>query len=100
MVTEDALPKALDNWKTGAHYHLVHAVAIVVIGLLSATLQSRLVQAAGWLFTIGIVVFGGTLYAMALGAPRFLGAITPIGGLSFIVGWLCLGIGAMQHKPS
>ena len=96
VVSSEALPKALDNWRTGASYHLIHSVSLVLLGLLCAHSTSRVLRAAGWLFVFGIFVFGGTLYAMALGAPRILGAVTPLGGLSFIVGWLLLGIAALQ----
>lgn len=74
---------ALDWWETATFYGLVHAVAALAIALSDrAALKS-----AGWLFVIGAVLFAGSLYAMALGAPRFLGAVTPLGGLSFLAGW-------------
>ncbi len=75
---------AAAEWlKTGAHYQLVHAVA----ALIAAQMDAR---GAGWLFVAGGAVFGGTLYLMALGLPRWLGAVTPIGGVLLIVGWLWL----------
>ena len=72
-------------WQTAAHYHAWHALGLVVIGLSTASDWSR---AAGWLLAGGIVVFCGSLYALALGAPRGLGAVTPFGGLMLILGWL------------
>lgn len=69
--------------KTGGHYQLVHAVAALV------AVQMRALG-AGWCFVAGSAVFAGTLYLMALGLPKWLGAITPIGGLVMIVGWLWL----------
>lgn len=76
--------------KTGSHYQLVHAVAaLVALGRPGGRLS-------GWCFVAGGAVFGGTLYAMALGGPLWLGAITPIGGLLLIVGWLWLAIGAVR----
>lgn len=69
--------------KTGAHYQLVHAVA----ALIAAQLGGR---GPGWLFIAGGAIFAGTLYLMALGLPRWLGAITPIGGVLLIVGWIWL----------
>lgn len=68
---------------TGAHYQLVHAVAALVAVSLGA-------RGAGWLFVAGGAVFAGTLYLMALGLPKWLGAITPIGGVLLIAGWLWL----------
>jgi uncharacterized membrane protein YgdD (TMEM256/DUF423 family) len=79
--------KALDWWRTGVLYHLVHAVAVLALGGTDAT---RPPGASGWAFTAGIVVFSGSLYAMALGAPTWFGAITPLGGLAFLAGWVLL----------
>src|SRR4051812_50171749 len=83
----DPQPKA---WlQTGAHYQLVHAVA----ALACVALQVRLGRNAGiaaWLFLTGGLVFGGSLYLIALGGPRVLGAVTPLGGLAMIAGWLVL----------
>ena len=82
-------PEAMEWWKTAALYQLVHAPVIVLFGLFR-DLHPRGRSAgngAGFCLLIGTTVFSGTLYAMALGAPRFLGAITPIGGLLLIAGW-------------
>ena len=79
-------PQARDWIKTGAGYQLIHAVAsLAVLGL--GLKRPRLI--AG-LFLGGAVLFAATLYAMALGAPRWLGAVTPIGGLSMLSGWALL----------
>jgi uncharacterized membrane protein YgdD (TMEM256/DUF423 family) len=75
--------------QTGGQYQLVHAVA----ALLALRLEAR---GPGWLFVLGALVFAGTLYAMALGAPRWLGAITPIGGTLLILGWLWLAWSALK----
>ena len=69
--------------QTGGHYQLLHAVAALV----AMRLESR---GPAWLFVLGGMIFAGTLYLMALGAPRWLGAITPIGGVLLIAGWLWL----------
>lgn len=87
-----ASAEALAWWQTAAQYHLVHAVALVAVGLLRA--QSGRGDAAGWAFLAGILVFSGTLYAMALGAPRVLGAVTPLGGLALLAGWALLALAA------
>jgi len=81
--------KAQDWLKTGAHYQLVHAVAaLVALSLAKAGLE-RMQTVAG-LFLGGGLIFAGTLYAMALGAPRILGAVTPLGGLGLMAGWSLL----------
>jgi len=79
-------------WETGARYHLIHAVALVLVGLLQHHRPGG--DAAGWSFLLGSLVFSGTLYAMALGAPRWFGAITPLGGLGLMLGWLLLALHA------
>ena len=75
--------------QTGGQYQLVHAVAALVALRLEA-------RGPGWLFVVGALIFAGTLYAMALGAPRWLGAITPIGGTLLILGWLWLAWAAVR----
>lgn len=69
--------------KTGAHYQLVHAIAALIVAQLGA-------RGPGWLFVAGGAIFAGTLYLMAIGLPRWLGAITPIGGVLLIAGWIWL----------
>lgn len=81
--------QAAEWLKTGAAYQLVHAVAVLVIARTHGT------QAA--LLLAGALIFAGTLYLMALGAPRWFGAITPIGGATMIIGWLWLGV-ALARK--
>ena len=76
--------EALEWWDTATFYGLVHAVAALAIALSS---DHRVSRWAGWAFLLGAAIFAGTLYAMALGAPRWFGAITPIGGVSLLVGW-------------
>ena len=74
---------AVEWLRTGGHYQLIHAVAALVAWRLDA-------RGVAWAFVIGAAIFAGTLYAMALGAPRWMGAITPIGGTILIGGWLWL----------
>ncbi|MEC9464163.1 MAG: DUF423 domain-containing protein [Myxococcota bacterium] len=82
-------PERLDVWQTAAHYHLVHSVALLALcGLLAAYPSSTLTR-AGWAFIVGILIFAGSLYTLVLTDIAILGAITPIGGLSFMVGWAC-----------
>ncbi|MDF2446729.1 MAG: hypothetical protein K0S46_1965 [Moraxellaceae bacterium] len=78
-------------WHTGVQYHAWHALGLVGLGLLLLNQPGLAgVKPAGWLLQAGILVFSGSLYAMTLGAPRWFGAITPIGGLAFIAGWAVL----------
>lgn len=81
----DTTAQQVDWWRTGVLYHLVHAVA-----LLAARRADERPGGAGWCFVAGTALFSGTLYAMALGGPRWLGAVTPLGGVAFLVGWLLL----------
>ena len=83
---------AIQWWTTAAHYHLMHGVAVVLVGLLR--MHTERGDPAGWAFLLGSLVFSGTLYAMALGGPRWLGAITPIGGLGMLAGWIVLALAA------
>lgn len=82
---------------TGLRYQMFHALALLGVALLSRDAASLTLQLAGWGFTLGTLIFCGLLYAMALGAPRFLGAIVPLGGLSFLGGWLALAVFALRR---
>lgn len=82
-------PRVLDVFETGARYHMYHALAIIAAGLLAA-------RGPGWLFQAGIVLFSGSLYALALTGVKGFGAVTPIGGLLFLVGWLWLAVAAWR----
>ena len=88
-------PKAKDWLATGAHYQLAHAVAAMVAVALRG--QGRRVTGAAAVFVVGAAIFAGTLYAMALGAPRVLGAVTPLGGLGMMLGWLLLMVGVLRR---
>ena len=77
----------LEVWRTAARYHLIHAVA-----LLGVAAHPRSPKIAGWFFVTGIIVFSGSLYLMTLSSFRWLGMITPLGGLALIVGWIALAI--------
>jgi uncharacterized membrane protein YgdD (TMEM256/DUF423 family) len=87
-------PEMLAVFETGVRYHLYHALAILATGALMSRLEGRAVIVAGWSFAAGIVIFSGSLYALALSGITTLGAITPIGGVAFIAGWIALAIAA------
>jgi uncharacterized membrane protein YgdD (TMEM256/DUF423 family) len=91
---EVLLDKRLDWWQTAQQYQVWHALALVLVGLLDP--QGDRHRLSAWLFLAGTLVFSGTLYAMALGGPTWLGAVTPLGGASFIAGWLALAMKAAK----
>jgi uncharacterized membrane protein YgdD (TMEM256/DUF423 family) len=76
------------TWETAAHYHLAHSVVLLLIAALQPFRR-----AAWWLMLAGVVIFSGTLYAYALTNLKWLGAITPFGGVSLLAGWLALALG-------
>jgi uncharacterized membrane protein YgdD (TMEM256/DUF423 family) len=92
-------PDMLAIWQTGVTYHAWHALALLALGLLMlhAPYNAPL-RIAAWLFVAGIVLFAGSLYALALGAPRAVGAVTPLGGVAFIAGWIALAAGAWSLR--
>jgi uncharacterized membrane protein YgdD (TMEM256/DUF423 family) len=83
-------------WRTAALYHLLHAPALVLAGVIPLARPGP--RVVGTAFLLGTVIFSGTLYALALGAPRWLGAVTPVGGLALMVGWLGLALGAWRSR--
>jgi uncharacterized membrane protein YgdD (TMEM256/DUF423 family) len=83
-------PDMFNIFEVGVRYHMYHALALFAVAAAAARWSGPWVTAAGWLFVFGIVVFSGTLYLLAMGGPRWLGAITPIGGVAFLAGWLLL----------
>ena len=85
----------LENWKTAADYQLWHALATIAAGLAAAVWDSGVAAEAGWCFVAGTLVFSGSLYALAVTDRRKLGAITPIGGVLFLIGWGLLVVAAM-----
>jgi len=86
-------------WGTAVDYHMWHALALVGVGLLSE--RTGRGRGAGWCFLLGMLVFSGTLYGLGLGGPRWLGAITPLGGVLLLAGWALLGVvGRAGPSPS
>lgn len=78
-------------FQTGVQYQMYHALALLAVGILGLHMgSSGLLRASGWLFLAGIVIFSGSLYVLSLSGVRWLGAITPIGGVAFLAGWLLL----------
>ncbi len=89
-------PERLETFRLGAQYQMYHALGLLAVAWATTQWPGGLTTAAGWLFVAGIVVFSGTVYALGLGAPRWLGAITPIGGTAFLLGWLLLAWAALR----
>ena len=88
-------PDMLGLWHTAVQYHAWHALGLLAVGL---SIESIWARAAGWLLVAGILLFSGSLYALALGAPRGLGIATPLGGVAFIAGWIAFGIGVIYAR--
>lgn len=79
----------LSAWQTGVQYQFYHALALLAVGiLLTKNLNLSLLVTCGLLFTVGIILFSGSLYGLALGGPRWLGPVTPLGGTLLIFGWM------------
>ena len=90
-------PARLATFETAVQYHMLHALALLAVAALMGRVQSQqLLLLSGGLFTAGIVLFSGSLYALAITGITWLGAITPLGGIAFIGGWLCMGIAAWK----
>jgi uncharacterized membrane protein YgdD (TMEM256/DUF423 family) len=86
-------------YQTGVHYHLAHALGLILIALLAERLPaSAPIQWSGWLLTTGIVLFSGSLYLLAISGVRVFGAITPLGGLCFLTGWALLAVAAAKVR--
>ena len=83
-------PDLLAVWETAARYQMYHALALLGVALAAARWPGGGWGAPGWLFTVGIVIFSGSLYVLALSGVRWLGAITPLGGAAFLAGWVLL----------
>ena len=104
----------LEVFETAARYQMYHALALIAVALVLAHVRARggdssaavlgpapgtrLTVASGWLFVIGTALFSGSLYAMTVTGIRALGAITPLGGVAFIAGWVCLAVAAMRSR--
>lgn len=87
----------LSTWQTGVQYQMFHAVALLAIGILISRFpDSSLLSWSGWLFLVGIVLFSGSLYILSISGIKVLGAITPLGGVSFLAGWILLMVASSK----
>ena len=89
-------PDLLATFETGVRYQMYHALALLAVALaMTRGPAAGLLSIAGWLFVVGTLLFSGSLYLLCLTQKRWLGAITPFGGLAFIAGWVCLALAAL-----
>jgi uncharacterized membrane protein YgdD (TMEM256/DUF423 family) len=88
-------PEMMAVFQTGVQYHMYHALALILVSATMGRMSGWLIQTAGWCFAAGIVLFSGSLYLLAATGVTILGAVTPIGGLAFLIGWACLAFAAI-----
>ena len=90
-------PKMMSIYHTGSQYHLYHALGLMLVGVVALQLpESGLTQWSGWLMLTGTALFSGSLYLLAITGKGWLGAVTPVGGLSLISAWVLLAAGVLQ----
>lgn len=93
---EKLSPDLLEIYETAVHYHLVHALALLATAWVAARTDTAVARAAGWLFVAGILIFSGSLYVLSMTGLRWMGAVTPLGGLAFLAGWASLFWASMR----
>ncbi len=89
-------PEMLAVFETGVRYQMAHALALLAVAWACTRWPGTAVTASGWLFVAGTLLFSGSLYALSLSGVRWLGAITPLGGVAWLVGWACLAWAAWK----
>lgn len=89
-------PEMLAVYETGVRYQMAHALALLAVAWAITRWPGNTILAAGWLFVAGTVLFSGSLYVLSLSGVRAWGAVTPLGGVAWLVGWACLAWGAYQ----
>lgn len=90
-------PERLQLWETAVRYQFFQALGLLGVGLALRSSDAGVLRASAALLIAGVLLFSGSLYALALGAPRPLGALTPVGGLAWIIGWVLFAYGAWRH---
>lgn len=98
ILKESLLPESLAVFKTGVEYHFYHALGLLVVGLLSKHFSSKRMLWSAIFLSAGIILFSGSLYLLAISGLKWLGAITPLGGTSFIAGWIFLIMAVLKDK--
>jgi uncharacterized membrane protein YgdD (TMEM256/DUF423 family) len=89
-------PEYLAVFETGARYQMYHALGLLAVAWAMTRWPGPLPLWAGWLFVVGSMLFSGSLYTLALTGTRWWGALTPLGGVAFLAGWLCLALAALR----
>jgi uncharacterized membrane protein YgdD (TMEM256/DUF423 family) len=97
---EHLTDRSLEIFETGARYQMYHALALLAVALLLSRAESAqvLLTMSGVAFIAGVVIFCGSLYALSLSEIKILGAVAPIGGAAFLIGWGCLAVAALSYK--
>lgn len=90
-------PEMLAVYKTGVEYQFYHALGLLLVGLIGFHIESKWLNWSGIFLIFGILIFSGSLYALSISGIKILGAITPIGGLAFVAGWICLVVGLLKR---
>lgn len=90
-------PRSLELWESAARHLMYGGLGLIACGVLERVWAARLLVAAGWCLAVGAVVFSGTVFALALGAPRILGTLTPVGGLLLIAGFAAIAWAAVDR---
>jgi len=91
-------PELLDTWEKAVRYQMYHALALLALAwaVTHWSEQIKLLTVGGWLFLAGVILFSGSLYILVLSGVKWLGAITPLGGMAFVAGWACLALAALR----
>lgn len=97
---ENLTERSLEIFETGARYQMYHALALLAVAILlsRADVASGLLTAAGFAFIAGVLIFSGSLYALSLSGIKWMGAVAPLGGTAFLIGWGCLAVAALSFK--
>lgn len=90
-------PESLTIFETGARYQMYHALALLATAWVTTRWPGPAGHWAGWLFVTGILLFPGSLYLLVLTGTRWWGAVTPLGGVAFLAGWVCLGLAVLRR---
>lgn len=90
-------PERLDIYETAVRYHFFHALGLLAIGLAARSIDAPALRWSAVLVVAGIVLFSGSIYALSFSAPRFIGILTPIGGVALIAGWLVFAVAVLRH---
>jgi len=93
-------PEMLAVYHTAVQYQFYHSLGLLLIGLIGYHVQSKWLNWSGTMIVVGVILFSGSLYALSITGIKILGAITPIGGLAFVGGWICLAIGIVKNTAN